>query len=76
MYEMYTIELTSDQTLEGAAKLLSIAIDDMDASFGCIPLDPKKSLYAIMVRSGVISVNDSRVNGPFSNPQISPFCGK
>jgi hypothetical protein len=62
-------------TLAEAAAQLGVTVDDMDASFGVIAIDPAKGLYSVQVRADRLQTQESTqpYRGPFSNPRIEPF---
>jgi hypothetical protein len=74
---MYTISSPSGQpTLSDAAQKLRVSEDDLDKSYGVVLIDPKKSLYAVLVRQTAVqspSALDPSVQGPFANPEIGLF---
>jgi hypothetical protein len=64
-------------TLAEAARQLGVKTEDIDATFGVVPVDPEAGLYAVQVRADRLpkrtegSAKDYR--GPWSNPRITPF---
>jgi hypothetical protein len=63
-------------TLEAAATLLNVSPNDIDQSFGIVPIDPENGLYAVQVREGALAnrrESNTQFNGPFSNPRIEGF---
>lgn len=61
-------------SLEEAARQLGIDPNDMDASFGVVPIDPQRGLYAVQIRSKKPQQPASgQYQGPWSNPRIEPF---
>ena len=64
-------------SLAEAARHFGVAVEDMDATFGVVPVDPERGLYAVRVRAGKLpaqlggAATDYR--GPFSDPKIAPF---
>lgn len=63
-------------SLEDAARQLGVGVEDVDATFGVVPVDPANGLYGVQVRGdrlpqGTESAQPYR--GPYSNPQIAPF---
>jgi hypothetical protein len=64
-------------TLADAARQLGVAEADMDATFGVVPIDPDRGLYAVQVRAGKLPKQSGRPDGdyrgPWSNPKIEPF---
>jgi hypothetical protein len=62
-------------TLADAAKRLHVDLSDMDATFGVVPVDPDRGLYAVQVRTGRApkQTGSTDYQGPWSNPTIAPF---
>jgi hypothetical protein len=67
---------TEVPSLESAATILRVSPSEMDTSFGVVPIDPEKGLYAVQVRArALVSRQNSgaQFDGPFSNPRIEGF---
>jgi hypothetical protein len=64
-------------SLGEAARQLGVAVEDMDAAFGVVPIDPDRGIYAVQVRAGKLpgqqGVPPKDYHGPWSNPRIEPF---
>ena len=62
-------------SLGEAAKRLGVELSDMDATFGVVPVDPDRGMYAVQVRAGRVpkQAEGSDYRGPWSNPAIAPF---
>lgn len=63
-------------TLELAARQLQIDVEDIDKSFGIVPIDPSRGLYCAQVRADRLPPGISenkRYRGPYSNPIIAPL---
>jgi hypothetical protein len=64
-------------TLAEAAKQLGVAESDLDATFGVVPIDPARGMYAVQVRTDKLpkrsGQGESDYRGPWSNPKIEPF---
>jgi hypothetical protein len=63
-------------SLAEAAARLGVAISDLNAAFGVVPIDPARHLYCVEVRADRLPQEAKpapRVGGPFSNPQIAPM---
>jgi hypothetical protein len=63
-------------TLEAAARQLGVVMEAVDASYGVVPIDPKRGLYSVQVDAALLpneSPTDEPYRGPFSNPRIEPF---
>ena len=63
-------------SLGEAAAQLGVAVEDIDAGFGVVPIDPGRGLYSVQVpaeRLPARSGADEPYRGPFSNPRIEPF---
>lgn len=73
--DLMTIKVPQGKpTLAEAAKRLGVALSDMDATFGVVPVDPDQGLYAVQVRAGRAKQQEGRdFQGPWSNPAIAPF---
>jgi len=60
-------------TLSDAARQLKIPIEDLDASFGVVPVDPDQRLYTVRCRADHLKPGESsEYRGPFSDPKIEP----
>jgi hypothetical protein len=76
--ELMTVRLPhGSPTLAAAAKHLGIAVEDLDAQFGVVPIDPDRGLYAVQVHAGKLPKSSEGSSegyrGPWSNPRIEPF---
>jgi len=62
-------------SLADAAQRLGVELSDMDATFGVVPVDPDRGLYAVQVKAGRAqpAAPGAEYHGPFSNPTIAPF---
>ena len=64
-------------TLAEAARQLGVKIEDVDATFGVVPVDPEAGLYAVQVRADRLPKRtegaERDYRGPWSNPPIAPF---
>ena len=64
-------------SLSEAARQLGVAIADLNADFGVVPIDPARQLYAVEVEAQSIGAEPAgkkeAYRGPFSNPRIAPF---
>ncbi len=61
-------------TLAEAAAQLGVAVEDLNASFGVVPIDLDKGLYSVEVRDDRAPPStEGPYRGPFSNPKIEPF---
>ena len=61
-----------------AADQLGVAVTDIDADYGVVPIDPDRDVYAVRVRADRLpSENDETkpYRGPYSDPKIAPFGG-
>ena len=66
----------SPPTLEFAAEQIGVAVEDLDAGFGVVAIDPRRSLYAVQARADRVPAANNQKDpyrGPFSNPKIAPF---
>lgn len=64
-----------DESLEAAARSLSVPVEAVDPTFGVTPLDREERLFAVQVRADALPAAESAgdYRGPFSNPRIAPF---
>jgi|SRR5271169_2981502 hypothetical protein len=64
-------------SLAEAARHFGVQAEDMDASFGVVPVDPERGLYAVRVRASKLPAQQSGAakdfQGPWSDPAIAPF---
>lgn len=63
-------------SVESAATILNVSPSDMDPSFGVVPIDPEKGLYAVQVKAGALATRQNsgaQFDGPFSNPRIEGY---
>lgn len=63
-------------SLDVAATKLGVAIEDIDAKLGVVPIDPDHGIYSVRVRADrlpEVSANSHSFQGPFSDPPIAPF---
>ncbi|MGZ4962904.1 MAG: hypothetical protein ACXWIU_00095 [Limisphaerales bacterium] len=74
-YSLMTVDgCRTKPTFEVAAKKLGVQKEDLDPTFGVVPIDPDAGVYAVQVRSDKVSGQSSdEFHGPFSNPRIEPF---
>jgi hypothetical protein len=64
-------------SLAEAARHFGVATEDVDSTFGVVPVDPVRGLYAVRVRASKLPAQaggaPSDYHGPFSDPKIAPF---
>jgi hypothetical protein len=62
-------------SLAAAAVALGVAVDDLDAAFGLVPIDLDQGLYAAKVRHDALPEHreGEGYRGPYSNPKIASF---
>jgi len=77
-HELMTVTLPQGApSLAAAAERLGVAPQDLDTTFGVVPIDPDKGVYAVQVRSDRLPKNlrqsGEGFQGPWSNPRIAPF---
>jgi len=61
-------------SLAEAAAQLGMAVGDLVAAFGVVPVDPDRSLYAVEARADRVPPQATEAyRGPYSNPPIAPF---
>ena len=71
-----TVRLPHGATLESARRKLNLAEDEVDPTYGLVPLDPDQGLFAVRItdtaaaRLGAVT---SEADGVFSDPGIEPF---
>ena len=77
-HEMALVTVTGEEasSLEGAAEQLGVEPADLDGTFGVVPIDPGRQLYAVQVRADRLPpdfASSEPYRGPFSSPEIEPF---
>lgn len=73
---MMTVQDTGGApSLAEAAKQLGVSPEDMDTTFGVVPIDPDRGLYAVQVKADKLpqASNAEPYRGPWSSPRIVPF---
>ena len=73
---MVTLRLDPEQaSLPEVRRLLGLAPEEVDPSFGVVNISPAEHLYTILVdEAAAARVGDAdQVEGVFSNPRIEPF---
>lgn len=63
-------------TIESAAAQLGVRVDDVDADFGVVSINPAAHLYAVRVRADRLPARDlteEPYRGPFEDPKIEPL---
>ncbi|WP_156312042.1 hypothetical protein [Methylobacterium platani] len=60
-------------SLQQAARSLGVRQSDMDRTFGVVPIDPDRGLFAVKVRSASVAGRGGGGENRFSNPRIAPF---
>ena len=63
-------------TLQSAADQLGMRVEDIDASFGVVLVDPVRGLYSVQVNAERLPEElqeGGSSRGPFSNPRIDAF---
>jgi len=75
MSDLYTVERPGGPpSLVEAAAALHKPIEDLDAGYGVVTVDPRRGLYAVRAKSGAPSAKATTdSSGPYSDPQIAPF---
>ena len=76
---LYTVhgEGGEPPSLASAAAQLGVSLEDLDATFGCVPIDPHAGRYAVQARSDRVKAvpeGEHRYAGPYSSPPIAPYC--
>ena len=63
--------------LAEAARYFGMQAEDMDASFGVVPVDPERGLYTARVRASRLPAQQSGApkafQGPWSDPAVTSF---
>jgi hypothetical protein len=62
-------------SLAEAAAQIGVGVEDVDATFGVVPIDPANGLYSVQVRADRLPAGTEKAvpyRGPFSNPKIEP----
>ena len=73
---MVTLRLDPEQaSLPEVRRLLGLAPEEVDPSFGVVNISPAEHLYTILVdEAAAARVGDAdQVEGVFSNPRIEPY---
>ena len=73
---MVTLRLQPEQaSLPQVRRLLGLAPEEVDRSFGVVNISPAEHLYTILVEEAAAArVGDAdQVEGVFSNPRIEPY---
>ena len=67
-------------TLQEVCQRYGLKLEEVDAQFGVIAVDPADNLYTILVEEaaaqrlqGFAGAGDQELKGPYSNPRIEPF---
>lgn len=63
-------------SLRAAAKDLRVHVEDLDANFGIVAIDPDRGLYCVQVRADRLPAGfEHRIpyQGPYANPNIATF---
>jgi hypothetical protein len=61
-------------SLAEVALHLGVQIEDIDANYGVLLLDPEQGVYTVRVREDRIRPTSSEpYRGPFSDPDIAPL---
>lgn len=73
---LYTIDWTGPRqpSLDDVAELLAVPVDNFDAAFGVVAINPQKHRYTIRIEDSVIGkISPQNAQGPYSDPKIGPF---
>ena len=70
--QMFTIQAKVKPTLAEAAAALGVSLEDLDASFGVVTVDPHRGLHTVLVQGEVSEERPDSVQRPFSDPRIEP----
>jgi len=63
-------------SLASAAAQLGVSLEDLDAAFGVVPIDPQAGVYAVQARPDRVKASPEpgqRYQGPYSTPPIAPL---
>jgi hypothetical protein len=75
---LYTVHGEGGQppSLASAAAELGVSLEDLDAAFGVVTVDPPAGLYAVHARADRVNATtgaERRYRGPYSSPTIVPL---
>lgn len=62
-------------SLVSAARQLGVAVQDLDATFGVVPIDLEHHLFAVQARADRVpasAASGCEYRGPYSTPEIAP----
>lgn len=62
--------------MNDAALQLGVGVEDIDATFGLVPIDVSAGLYCVQVVADSLPAGFERrdpYQGPFANPGVAPF---
>jgi hypothetical protein len=72
---MLTLKLDPDEaSIEKVRRKLKLKGQEIDETFGVVPIDPRQNLYAVRVDEDVAdNAKGEGVSGPFADPEIESF---
>ena len=73
---LMTIVADKPPSLAEAAALLGVAVVDLNAAFGVVPVDPAQGLYSVEIDADKVPAQPAGggpYRGPFSSPRIVPL---
>lgn len=76
---LLTVRLPGNATLADALRKLQLTIDDVDAAFGLVAVDPEQNLYALRVTDTAAARMATNGQGDveiFADPRIEPGDGE
>jgi hypothetical protein len=75
--KLMTLQSPTPPSLADVQKEFGLSDDDVDREYGVVEIDPEDHLYSFLVderkASGLKSVGEGKMEGPYSNPRIAPF---
>ncbi|WP_433657708.1 hypothetical protein ACQPW1_38785 [Nocardia sp. CA-128927] len=74
---LLTIRLPQEATLDAALRELKLTVDDVDAAYGLVAVDPANGLYALRVTDAAAARMTTTGSGVeiFADPRIEPGNG-
>ncbi|MGV9456404.1 hypothetical protein [Streptomyces sp. NPDC003635] len=74
-FVLVTITLPRGARLQDAMREYGLASDEVDESYGVVPVDPERGTHVMMVTEDAAGriTGGAGAQGPFANPKIEPF---
>ncbi|WP_330317994.1 hypothetical protein [Streptomyces platensis] len=75
---LVTVTLPPDATFTQAVETLGLAVGEVDAEYGLVPIDGDQGRYVLLVAEGAAARLEGdegveEVEGVYSNPKIYPY---